>query len=311
MASRYVPLKIHNFDLGKITLLEPQELEAEQMVDGLLLRIPGTISLTEQVDAKNVVGRPIVRGLRAEVRWKGRLVGHAFDPTPMWTAPLDDTPFKLELAVTASTVQRVERERDGKSPRFTLTLRGDVQQLLEPKTDLRVAVPGGDEPEARIRQAPSWLSRPYPIPTDIVEVTYTTEAWVGMLHRTGVGENVVVEVPLPPAPVDPEWEQVWSHLRQARNHLAHGGSTGWGHVMVETRKALEVWHRIEEPQITEDPNRPLRQRTVDQRARALRRYLQEFSHPAAHAHTTHFEPTREDAVLALATLAALLARRNP
>jgi hypothetical protein len=99
---------------------------------------------------------------------------------------------------------------------------------------------------------------------------------------------------------------VWHALRDARDSFDTGGSTGWKNCVTAVRLALEEWRKIEQ----EDKGLADTQaRTKIQRIDNLRWHLIQLAHYAAH--TKADEWTRDDALLALSTLSALLAVRKP
>ena len=147
-----------------------------------------------------------------------------------------------------------------------------------------------------------------------VSVRYSRDIWVEMLRSLRVAENVLVEIPLPTCPSS-DWEGVWEGVRDARNGFEQGGSTGWKDCIMGVRLALERWQKIPNEKEDQGPgwNPPSRQekeaRTKKQRFDNLRWHLFQACHRSAH--TGADEWTRDDAVLALSTLSALLAERKP
>jgi hypothetical protein len=132
-----------------------------------------------------------------------------------------------------------------------------------------------------------------------------------MLQRLGVAENVLVEIPLPGNPTG-DWDPVWRALIDSRNYFEQGGETGWKGCVASVRLALEKWRDIE----VEDagpgfvkPTVPQREaRTKKQRLNQLRWDLLQMAHEGPHTHAAHW--TRDDALLMLSTLSALLAERE-
>ena len=133
-----------------------------------------------------------------------------------------------------------------------------------------------------------------------------------MLHETGLGDNVVVEIPLPPNP-SPEWAPIWQAIATARDSLARGGDTAWKSAIVECRHALELWQKLERedhgPGWKAPSNEDRQSRTRRQRLDNIRWDLLQCAHEAAHSPAGKW--TREEAALVLSALAALLAIRNP
>lgn len=136
------------------------------------------------------------------------------------------------------------------------------------------------------------------------EFSYPKEIWLTKLQQLGVLENVLVEVPLrssPPAP----WNDVWENLVAARKHFEQGGSTGWNACVLSVRQALETWRDIE-GNVTGSADAT--KRSKRERLNNLRLALHQCTHVWIH---NDEECTRDDALLMLSTLSALLAERQP
>jgi hypothetical protein len=145
-----------------------------------------------------------------------------------------------------------------------------------------------------------------------VSVGYPKEVWVKALRSLGVAENVLVEIPLPICPSS-DWDGVWEGLRNARDAFEQGGSTGWKNCIMGIRLALERWQKIEKEHMGPGWKAPSMQereaRTKKERFDNLRWHLYQAAHRGAH--TGADEWTRDDAVLLLSALSALLAERKP
>jgi len=145
-----------------------------------------------------------------------------------------------------------------------------------------------------------------------ISVRYSRDIWVEMLRSLRVAENVLVEIPLPDCP-SPEWEEVWKGLREARNALEQGGSTGWKGCVLGVRLALEKWREIESEQMglgwIKPKQNELEDRTKKERLDNLRWHLMQAAHRGAHSPADDW--TCDDAVLLLSVLSALLAERKP
>src|SRR5205807_2642050 len=95
------------------------------------------------------------------------------------------------------------------------------------------------------------------------------------------------------------------NLLAARNHFAQGGTTGWSGTILAVRQALEKWRAIEpEDAGPADP----RARSKRERLNNLRLALHQCTHIWIHKDDECF---RDDALLMLSTLSALLAERKP
>jgi hypothetical protein len=190
-----------------------------------------------------------------------------------------------------------EKLRDGGSVQFVIQFEGDLCYLYS-------------KPESyhMLRTEPHRF-RPN---TGVVTLTYPKEIWVNMLRELGVAENVLVEVPLP-GHRSPDWDGVWEGLRNARDAFEQGGSTGWKNCIMGVRLALERWQKIEKEDMGPGWHAPTLQereaRTKKQRFDNLRWHLYQAAHRGAH--TGADEWSRDDAVLLLSTLSALLAERKP
>jgi hypothetical protein len=185
-----------------------------------------------------------------------------------------------------------EKIREGRSPRFKVNLKGELRYLLNI-----------NHPRYKIRSEPDDIRFDY---TSMREFGYAAEGWVErVLHGLGVSENVLVEIPLPNSPPAP-WDEVWQSLVRARNSFKQGGSTGWQGCVVAVRLALEKWRDIEKPNT--GPTDP-KQRSKRERLDALRLSLHQCTHIWVHG--SDDECSRDDALLMLSTLSALLAERKP
>lgn len=190
-----------------------------------------------------------------------------------------------------------ERYRDGRVPQFEIELRGEFCYLL---TDAHLDRDVRGEPQ------------PFYPHNGSVQITYPREVWIRMLQKLGVAENVLVEVPLPGNPSG-NWDEVWRALIDARNYFEQGGETGWKGCVTSVRLALEKWRVVEAEDAGPGFVRPKRQeleaRTKKQRLDQLRWDLMQMAHQGPHTHIDLW--TRDDALLMLSTLSALLAERQP
>ena len=300
-----VYLKLHRYQAGDIRFLQPASLRASRALDGVLLALPTEITLEADKNAKG--SRPLLVGITADVTWKGMFVGRAVDTSIYFDGQLG-SPGHLTVPVGSTAVWAIERSRDGQDVTFDLEVSAEVTELLT-LADAKL-LPGVQEGSVagagtKAGRTVEVRSLPLPISRHPVQVQYPAAAWAEMLRMTGLGENVVVEIPLPPAP-PPPWDEVWTSVRTARDALARGGSTGWREVVTECRNALDKWDRVEGPKVRQAKPEL---RTPEQRADHVRQDLHRYAH--SFVHNTALAATREDAVLVLSGLAALLAKRNP
>jgi hypothetical protein len=189
-----------------------------------------------------------------------------------------------------------EKFRDGRVPQLWIDLNGEFCYLLD-----------AAHSNYDVRTEPQRFSPR----NGYFQISYPREVWIKMLHGLGVAENVLVEVPLPGTP-SAEWNPVWKALIDARNYFEQGGETGWKGCVSSVRLALEKWQKIEVedpgPGFTR-PSVPDREaRTKKQRLDQLRWDLLQMAHQGPHTHTDLW--TRDDALLMLAMLSALLAERK-
>ena len=98
---------------------------------------------------------------------------------------------------------------------------------------------------------------------------------------------------------------------EARDAFEQGGTTGWKTCGAAVRRALEKWVQIEDKEPGwKPPNKEEREnRTKRQRLYILRWHLLQLAHLAVHSSADEW--SRDDALLMLSTLSALLAERKP
>jgi len=200
----------------------------------------------------------------------------------VWEAPL--------VALAA-----YEKFRDVQRPHFRIALLGQLSFLLPPASGRRVR------------------TEPQQVYGD-VEITYPTETWIRAVREVGVSQAIYLEVPLPSSPPRP-WDAVWRSVAEAATAFERGGETGRKGAILAARQALDDWRNIDGER--EDigpgwkhPDKNDREsRTARQRLDAIRWHLREFAHLAAHSGAERW--SREDAVLLLSSVSALLALRRP
>ncbi len=266
-----------------ISFPQASPLSAKRLVDGIALTIPAGIE---------VVPKPAfqIANIRAIVSFDGTDVAVANDYNIY--ASHGARSAALVASLPANVIRHIERIRAGGAITFTLQMHGEVSRLFENN-----AMIFGTAPQA------------FDFKTN---VTYPRDTWVTMLNETGMGENVVVEVPLPPCPSD-DWQPIWKALATARDSVKGGGDTAWKSAIVECRHALELWQKLEKEDHGPGWKAPTmierNDRTRQQRLDNIRWDLLQCAHEAAHSPADKW--TRDDAVLVLAALAALLRIRNP
>lgn len=283
----------------------PEHLHAQRTAAGFKMRIPIKMGFYSVLDGEPM---PMLSNLRGTV-----IVSHSPGGTKLEVGRVyndswftgyrrrEEDPQKLhqredslnwegsfaELAV-------FEKFRDGRVPQLEIDLHGEFCFLL-----------------SRVHQYLGVRTEPQQIYSDNVHITYPREVWISMLRGLGVAENVLVEVPLPGVP-SADWDPVWEGLIDARNYFEQGGETGWKGCVSSVRLALEKWQKKE----SEDPGpgfvKPSvadrEARTKKQRLDQLRWDLLQMAHQGPHTPTDLW--TRDDALLMLSTLSALLAERK-
>lgn len=294
---------------GKITFEEnPVNLNVQRTAGGFKLRLPVQIGFYSVLNEEPM---PMLSNL-----WGTILAGDSPDGSRMeigrvysnsWFTgyrrrkedPSSISPRNESLIWQGSFAELAvfEKIRDGKVPKFEIELHGEFCYLLD-----------GTHPHHRVRTEPqSFFAR-----HGSVQISYPREVWIKMLQSLGVAENVLVEVPLPGSP-SPDWNPIWRALVDARNYFEDGGTTGWKGCVASVRLALEKWHDMEKPDMgpgwTPPPRPDKEARTKQQRLDNLRWHLHQMAHQGPHTHTDLW--TRDDALLMLSTLSALLAERKP
>ncbi len=292
--------------IGKVILNEnPTRLNAQRTADGFNLSLPMKLML-------RLVGQndpvPMISNLRGEI-----FAGTANSKTEIGTAIWDswfigaqsdgksggmcETEVSMTWRESSASLAYYERLRDGGIPKLEISIHGELCYFVtEPNTGRRLRT----QPESIVSNSRS------------LTVSYPKEAWVHMLQSIGAAENVLVEIPLPGRP-SPDWDGVWSALIDARNAVEQGGSTGWKGCVTAVRLALEKWRDIEKEQMGagwKAPSLAEREaRTKRERLDNIRWHLLQVAHLGAH--TGADEWTRDDALLMLSTISALLAERKP
>lgn len=201
--------------------------------------------------------------------------------------------IRFSLDLTLDSLAFYERLRYGQAPQFRMRVSGAISYLLQVLTNHQVR------------------SISFPFYADC-HVQYSRDAWTRTLRELNFRDCILVEIPFPSDPPH-EWEAVWHALRDARDSFESGGSTGWKSSITSVRLALEEWRNIEKEDLGAGWQMPtipdLQSRSKEQRLNAIRWHLIQLAHYAAH--TKADEWTRDDALLMISTLCALLCVRNP
>lgn len=276
--------------VGKWEFPNATQLQAERIGGGLLIRLPSVLTIRYSGRGP----QPLASNLSMQVIADGRELGTATD-MGLYSAANPQSELRISMLwrVPSAVLEQYEHLRNGGSVRFTFACRGEICGLVDPGNGVQ------------LRSAPEMV-------TGSVEVSYAREAWTTMLNAVGYGLNVLVEVPLRPAPPAP-WDEVWQALADARTSFDQGGTTGWRNCVTSVRHALELWQRHEQedhgPGWTAPSTNDRRARTAKQRLDNLRWDLLQCAHQGPHTHGDDW--SREEAVFLLSSLAALLGVRNP
>lgn len=284
--------------IGAITFDQsPDRLIAQRTAAGFELAFPITVSLELRATSDP---QPLVTDLSARItaindQQNGLLLGRGRQDG--WFAgaiPSSNTPTNLVWAAPLAALAAYEKFRDVQRPRFRMAVLGQLSFLI-PSLGRRVRT----EPQQVYGE---------------VEITYPTEVWIKAVRDVGVSQAIFLEVPLPSSPPKP-WDAVWKSVAEAATAFERGGETGRKGAILAVRQALDDWRKIDGEQEDVGPGwkqpdqRDREARTARQRLDAIRWHLREYAHLAAHSGAEHW--SREDAVLLLASMSALLALRNP
>jgi hypothetical protein len=276
-------------------------LSASRTPAGFELTIPAKLSFYLVARDKPI---PVVNNLHgtisAVVAGGGSVeVGRLQDDTwhkGGWSEkPGQSYPHDLHLKWRGASAELAlfEKLREGRPPQLRVELWGELYYLLP-----------SEHPNFQVRTHPELV---YGSAT----FGYQKELWVEKLRSIGALENILVEIPLPSSPPAP-WDEVWAALVEARNAFEQGGATGWKGCVTAVRVALERWRAIEQedmgPGWRNAPGRA-EDRTKEQRLDNLRWHLHHCTHYWVHSPAE--KCSRDDALLMLSTLSALLAERKP
>ncbi len=288
-------MPIPGIDLGVGSIaFEQGPLQAVPNGDGVRITLPTWIEMRW---TKYPAPRPMLHGIRANIRLASAApgvieLGQAVDPG-FYLPPeggVEHLQGNLGWQASLATLAVIERARNGQAPRFDL----DVVGLV---SDCHAVTDNAGRPREAL-STPQWVGRPF-------TVTYSADAWVTMRRQAGVSHHVLLDIPFPPA-APTGWEVMWRHITDAIASFEQGGRVAWKNCVASVREALTEWGRLDPPDVSQPDSRA---RTLEQRVDHLRYELRNLAHLGPHGAAEAW--TREDAVLALATLSALLARRRP
>ena len=313
--------------IGSISIVKsPQRLHGVRVASGFEIQVP--IELTFRIRPKHepmlmisdLRGKVLIKTADGSLITVGRLTGNSYQTAGVSGREAYDhsTTTYLEWSGTFADLAHIEKIRNGQSPKLQMDLEGEWCLLLpniEKRNEERWNELSDHERE-RFQEYASFRLRTEPQRVHgthgFIEVPYPRDIWIQLLRTLGIAENVLIEIPLPTTPPDP-WTGVWNALVDARNAFDQGGTSGWQGSVTSVRLALERWRDIEPedqgPGWTAPTRSDRESRTKKQRLNGLRWHLMQAAHLGPH--TGAEEWSRDDAVLMLSVLSALLAERKP
>lgn len=282
--------------IGSVTFNEiPQRLQAERTADGFRLQLPITISFKRVPKGAPMPLLGNFRGIIYSVEDSihvGEIRMDEWHKGGFYTRPEHSREYESQnyMLWSGSLAQLAvyEKIRDGRQPKFDIRFIGELCFLL----------PNVHQDHLVRTEPDQFYNR-----QGNLRVSYPKEAWVEMLRGLGIAENVLVEIPLP-GHVSSDWDEVLRSLVEARKHFEQGGTTGWSSCILAVRQALEKWRDIEGVQTGPADHT---KRTKRERLNNLRQALHQCTHIWVHKDD---EASRDDAILMLSTLSALLAERK-
>lgn len=275
-------------------------LQVKRSVSSFTVEIPIAIEFGRKLDDRTNL-TPYLNNLWGEVfvavepnmnRCVGKILQmdfkYAFRPDQKVESRIEWSGNLAELAF-------FEKVRNGGKPEIQISAHGELYYL--------VGAGANSFPELRSQSKDFWLSSYIEFPKDI---------WVDRLRKINFLENILLEIPLPTSPPS-SWDEVWAALIDARDSFEQGGSTAWKNCIVAVRLALEKWQAVEKEKLGVGGHKASydqrKSRTKAQRLDNIRWHLLQYAHFSAHTHADEW--TRQDALLMISTLSALLSIRNP
>lgn len=289
-----ISIDLQSQKIGSLALVEPEQgLIASRTANGISIQVPAILTLERPSRSELAL---VLEGLTASFRFscgqEGLGLGEAKCRSRFQT-DYRDLPIVLDWEWSLPALAKYESARQGRAPAFDVSLYGDLRYVLP-----------GDPGREPVSTATTFASHG--------QAAYSRDTWVHMLRELHIRDAVLVELPIQPDP-PASWEGVWSALADARDAFDKGGSTGWKGCVANVRLALEEWQKIEKEDQGPGWKRPatsdLTSRSKTQRFDNIRWHLLQFAHLAPHTRADDW--TRDDALVALATLTSLLASRKP
>lgn len=282
-----------SLNIGSITFIKPEvAFNMVKTASGFRLDFPASISMPY----RNPEERFLVEDMKVTLTalGDGREIAIARCPVSMSTGD-PDRGISFSWDATFATMAVYERIRENREPQFAINVQASVRYLLQSTV-----------PRFQIANSPAETFCGH------TTIKYSRDAWVATLRQIGFRDSVIVEIPYPSEPPH-EWESVWNALADARNAFDKGGTTAYIDAARSVRHALEKWQDIEKEEMGPGwtpPKRDEREaRTVNQRIDNIRWHLMQLAHESAHTGSEKW--SRDEALLLLNTLAALIAVRKP
>ena len=280
--------------VGKIVFTQlDRTLKADRTAFGFRVHLPATLTFAPPENGVALLLENLKLTLSTIDRGKPIEIGTAACDSSYTTAMQGAALVIFQWDWSMPVLAFYENLRDGREPSFNISISGDVRYLL----------PGP------MGKQPCSIAHTF---HDIGQLDFSREAWVTVLRELNMRDAVIVEIPFRTDPPS-AWEPVWQALLDARASFEAGGASGWKNCVTGVRLALEEWQKVEKEDQGLGWQRPsladLQSRTKSQRIDNLRWHLIQCAHLAAHTNADDW--TRDDAVLALSTLSALLAVRKP
>lgn len=290
-----VPITLNHESVGSIAFVQPEHgFQAVCTVAGFDLRIPARLTFHAPKGSRLPL---VLENLTAvfSIRNGERMIRlGAARVTQHFRSGYDDLPIDLIWDWSFAALAFYERLRAGRPPCFAVAISGDIRYVL----------PDGEPGREPVSVAIQFHQQ--------AEVQYSRDAWVTMMRSLNLFDAIVVEIPFPSDPPT-GWDSIWSAVREARDAFDSGNASGWNGCVSKVRFALEEWQKIEKENPGPGWSTPSvadrQARTKEQRLDALRWHLLQTAHLAHHS--TNSDWSRDDALLALSTLTALLAVRKP
>lgn len=207
----------------------------------------------------------------------GRAVASPADVVPLNPDGYREIEFVFDLADSA--VASIDALRSDKGPEFDLVTSGSVVGSID---------------GSRMDTLPARFH-------GSVQIGVPLHDWIPLLRGVGLSHAILFEV-RPGSQMPPEFVAIWKALEDAETELRRGGPSGWRGCVAAVRHALELWAGVQQPTRPSEGDK-----SIDRRIDELRLALRSFTNEAHHSTADRW--TRADAVVALSTVASLLARQ--